>query len=594
VSAARIYGKNLVFAESFTGGGWEDHPYALKALGDHNFAQGINHFFLHLWNEQYLGRAPGVPGPGTPFHYLNTWWTAGQPWRDYLQRCEAVLQAGTPVGDILYFTGEDIPNRSLTPYEYGSYYRMEPTPPKGYTCNSINRDGLLTAATVDRGEIVLKSGTRYRVLVLPSSSYMSLEVLQKVASFVRAGVSVVGPAPTKSPQLQEKDSQVQLESLAAETWKAMKAGDTLDAALARIELAPDFNWRNAVDAQTGTPLKFDASEVRGVNPTLDGLDRQGWGFEFIHRRTEEHDIYFVSNQETKTLTADLIFRNSTGAPLLWSAERAEMREAPVWRDEHGRSLVSLTFQPAESVFVLFPRRPRLEKQHLVSLSAAAGASVDALDLQISATGFEAWSTQAGRWEGVTAGSRKVAFETSSTATVALEGDWNVTFPVGGQSKVRRLKAGSWTGSSEDEIKYFSGTATYVKEFRWNRTRDGNTRWVLDLGDVAYLVKVQLNGTDLGILWKPPFSIDVTAALQSGTNRLRLEVTNTWLNRLIGNASDPRSTPVTEEVQTGFSRGTDRTTPLQPAGLIGPVILRQKVKAKVRTGGAYENELRPDK
>jgi len=130
---------------------------------------------------------------------------------------------------------------------------------------------------------------------------------------------------------------------------------------------------------------------------------------------------------------------------------------------------------------------------------------------------------------------------SVPAPVELEGAWDVRFPPGwgapAQVMFERLQ--SWPENSETGIKYFSGTATYIKEFEIPAELVSSNRelW-LDLGVVKNLAEVSLNGTPLGILWKPPFRIDVTGTAKPGKNRLEIKVTNLWPNRLIGDEQLP--------------------------------------------------------
>ena len=48
-----------------------------------------------------------------------------------------------------------------------------------------------------------------------------------------------------------------------------------------------------------------------------------------------------------------------------------------------------------------------------------------------------------------------------------------------------------------------------------------------------IAEVSVNGKYLGIVWKPPFRVDVTGIMKPGTNALEIKVTNLWVNRLIG-------------------------------------------------------------
>ena len=97
------------------------------------------------------------------------------------------------------------------------------------------------------------------------------------------------------------------------------------------------------------------------------------------------------------------------------------------------------------------------------------------------------------------------------------------------------------------------------------------RVILDLGKVYDLARVRLNGIDLGVVWKEPFVVDVTGALQEGVNNLEIEVTNTWHNRIIGDLQ-----PGAEQITYTTCRLYDATSPLRKSGLAGPVrLLTQK-------------------
>ena len=93
---------------------------------------------------------------------------------------------------------------------------------------------------------------------------------------------------------------------------------------------------------------------------------------------------------------------------------------------------------------------------------------------------------------------------------------------------------SWSQHPDPGVKHFSGTATYSKTFDISQEMLGNKRRLyLDLGNVAVMAEVKLNGKNLGILWKAPFRIEITEAVKSGTNTLQVSVVNLWINRMIG-------------------------------------------------------------
>ncbi len=137
------------------------------------------------------------------------------------------------------------------------------------------------------------------------------------------------------------------------------------------------------------------------------------------------------------------------------------------------------------------------------------------------------------------------------------------------------KLTSWTEDSDDGVKYFSGIATYHKQFNLSAEQLQDDRQIhLDLGRVRYVADVYLNGKNLGILWKPPFRVDITRAAKSGKNRLIVEVANTWSNRLVGDANSPKDR---RYCQTNMTHSLTwqmpwKDTPLLESGLLGPVRL----------------------
>ncbi len=117
------------------------------------------------------------------------------------------------------------------------------------------------------------------------------------------------------------------------------------------------------------------------------------------------------------------------------------------------------------------------------------------------------------------------------------------------------------------MKYFSGTGTYTKSVdapaAWFKS--GARVW-LDLGDVKYLAEVTVNGKPLGIVWHTPFRVDATGALKPGANQVTVKVTNTWVNRLIGD----EQLGVTTKITFADVRPYHANSPLMPSGLLGPV------------------------
>ena len=137
--------------------------------------------------------------------------------------------------------------------------------------------------------------------------------------------------------------------------------------------------------------------------------------------------------------------------------------------------------------------------------------------------------------------------------------------LGAPDKIALPELTSWTDNADDGVKYFSGTATYATDVKIPAKPSGR-RLYLDLGAVKEIAEVKLNGKALGILWKPPFRVDISAAARPGRNRLEVKITNLWPNRLIGDQQLPEAKRLTWTTNSPYKKDS----PLLPSGLLGPV------------------------
>ena len=190
----------------------------------------------------------------------------------------------------------------------------------------------------------------------------------------------------------------------------------------------------------------------------------------------------------------------------------------------------------------------------------------------------------------------------ATDTLSVNGKWTVKFDDGKQIEWTALMP--WNEADDNDIKFFSGTARYSRHLFLKELKR-NYNYILDLGEVKNLAVVRVNGKVCGTLWRPPFTIDITDALLEGDNTLEIDVTNLWVNRMVGDEQEPDdvewSEPVTfgtaskspgigrfmKEVPEWLSKGMPRPTnrkavvsmkffekdtPLLRSGLLGPVVI----------------------
>ncbi|HEY9258677.1 glycosyl hydrolase [Chitinophaga sp.] len=473
-SAAHIYGKTKVAAESFTAGGqtFVRYPALLKRRGDWSFTEGINHTLLHVFITQpYEDLNPGVnAGFGTEFNRKNTWFYQGKAFVDYIRRCNYLLQQGKPVNDVAYFIGEDAPKMTGI---------RNPELPKGYSYDYINAEVIMTRLQVRAGKLVLPSGMNYRLLVLPQLETMRPELLEKIAQLVKQGATILGPAPQRSPSLQHYPAaDVRVQQLATELWGNDHAQQH---PYGKGQVLSGMNMEQALNtlSLTADVANLPASAL------------------YAHRTTPEGEIYFITNQAATTTTLSPAFRVSGKQPEWWNAVTGEIRDLPVFTMQNENTVVPLTLAPYESGFVLFRK-----KATTTNISKANFPESTILQ-ELKAP-----------WQ--------VRFDTAQR---------------GPAQPVVFDQLTDWSSHPNEQIRNYSGTAVYETTFKADVIPTGS-RLYLDLGNVSVMATVKLNGVALGTVWTAPYRVNVKDALKKGTNKLEIAVVNTWVNRLIGDSKLP--------------------------------------------------------
>jgi hypothetical protein len=509
-SAGHIYGKNKISAESNTcaGNPFSRYPATIKQRGDRFFAEGINNTLLHVYISQpYEDKNPGMNAWfGNEFNRKNTWFSQLDVYLQYLKRTNFMLQQGLNVADVAYFIGEDAPKMTGI---------TDPSLPVGYQFDYMNAEVIEKYMTVKNGLITLPHGTQYRILVLPKLETMRPELLTKIKQLVNDGAVVMGPAPLCSPSLQNQpkaDQQVQ--KMSAELWGNVNGTSVKFRKVGKGMIMSGMDMKQAFDLIDCLPdCKLPEDNT----------------IHYGHRTVGKTEIYFVSNQTAETKVFSPGFRISGLQPELWQATTGEKRELAAFEFTENTTIVPLKLEPYESVFVVF-RKPALKPSDK-GIEANFPKPILLNVLQTN------WTVQ---FDNLQRGPRKpVVFE----------------------------KLTDWTSSANDSIKYYSGTAIYTTKFNFNaKLKSQNT--LINLGKITAMAKVYLNGKYVGGLWTSPYTLDISSFVQNGTNELKIEVVNTWMNRLIGDSKLPESERKTWCPVNSYKPDSQ----LQSSGLLGPVTI----------------------
>lgn len=198
-SAAHIYGKKIVGAESFTtiGPQWNDELWHdQKSAFDHEICAGLNRMYFHTFT--CSPPEMGLPGQeyfaGTHVNPQVTWWDQSGAFIDYMHRTQSVVQNGKFVADVLYYYGDHVPN--IFPYKHSDPAGAMP----GFDYD-VTDETIFLQLEMDDGKIVVPGGVKYKVLVLPDHKVLSMSVLKKLNKLLQQGAQVIGYKPESSVSL---------------------------------------------------------------------------------------------------------------------------------------------------------------------------------------------------------------------------------------------------------------------------------------------------------------------------------------------------------------------------------------------------------
>ncbi|MDW3651915.1 MAG: glycosyl hydrolase [Bacteroidia bacterium] len=243
---------------------------------------------------------------------------------------------------------------------------------------------------------------------------------------------------------------------------------------------------------------------------------------FRHRQTADIDLFWLNNRSENTSSIDVSFRITGKVPQLWQPQTGETK-AVSYKIENNRTIIPLEFESWDAFFIIFAEKATQNELFIPT-------------------------------------KEQVEFLT-------ITGPWSVKFQKGRgapeQATFETLQ--SWSDHENKGIKYFSGTAIYSNTFDIVEISE-NAQYELDLGEVKNIAEVIVNEQSLGILWKTPYSIDLKNTLKKGQNTLEIQVTNSWVNRLIGDAQPDVKEKITFTTMPFYQADGQ----LQPSGLLGEI------------------------
>jgi hypothetical protein len=541
-AASRTYGHKITELESFTSfQNWQEGPGDMRPIGDRAFCEGMNRVVVHGFthNPRGIGYPGIVYAAGTHYNDKTTWWGKIRPFNEYLSRVSYILQEAQFVADVIYYYGDQVPNFATpknTRFAVGS----------GYDYEIINTEILLRDLKVKDGMLFLPGGARFKILAIAPIKPGSVAVWKKIQELLADGAIIT----SNGQQLQAMNTGG-ISFAASQEFAAGQHNMLYNISPLKIlqssGIVPDFDYPEKNSEQ----LHF----MSGSAPLLD----------YIHYKKDELDFYFVRNTTDKWVSRSCSFRQNDKSPEIWDPVSGQVIKVPVYDQDKKQVSMPLTFPPYGSYFVVFTK-PGNDK-HYQSVSAQNGALPPLLYTSagimfLENGNYELKSTNA---------SRKINSVKKSTI---ITGPWKLTFPKdwGAPAAAEFPELISWTQSKDSGIRYFSGTATYSKSFEMPKIVSSLNRQsiFLDLGELSKVGEVWLNGQPLGITWTLPHRYDITDKVKPGVNALRIEVVNTWSNRIIGDINSEKKYTYTNLNVRGSRELLWTQTPLVPSGLLGPV------------------------
>ncbi len=514
VSSARASGKKIIGAEAFTSrpenSAWTEDPAMLKYSADGAFCSGVNRLILHHWVHQPFDDRYQ---PGLSMGWWGTHFNRHQTW---FEPGKAFFKYITRIQYMLQQGEEDIEYLCLDKI----YGRSDVIASKELIQMNIK---------VKNKKIILPSGRTYSLLICPTLETTEPEVLKKLISLSRKGAVIIGKRPIKSLSLKgypECDEQTRELGRKLKLYKSIEEAEQV----------------------------ISTKKFYSISAPSDKVNT-------LSRTTKEGKFIFLANRSNKVQRFNLTANINGITPEIWDPETGNTSIAKNWEFTSSKqTYMKITLKPNQTLFVVFHKKTN-KNDILYGLSKEKTLFLD--------------------------------------NAIKLRGTWDVTFipKIGNKFNMKFDQLSDFKYSTDKRVMYFAGTAIYQKNIMLSKDDIKVPQIIMSLGEMNDIAQVIINGKDVGVWWYPPYKKDITQFLKEGKNNICIKVTTNWANCLIGD----------EQFPADFEWGNDRgklgrgiqaypqwfinkqerpsnrkafviwyyhniDTPLQPAGLVGPVEL----------------------
>jgi hypothetical protein len=572
-SGGHLAGKPVILAEAWTWLGlpnrFADTLEQLKLCSDLHFLSGINALYgvTYAYSPVKLGAPGWVPYFGPATNHTSPYWPYFSHFADYVNRATFVLQQGKPVADIaLYLPMEDVmaeagteqllPNWAVRdrmssngpPPEFSlkNALHYESNVVKGIITNGYAFDGIDTftlnsGIRVEGGRLRLGDGD-FGALVLPNLTGIDSESLERIESFVQSGGVLIATRrlPERAWGLRDREQ------------RSAKVREGI-AWLFGSATPHDYRETRVGRGRTIFCPDEEGSFLNALHTTQADIafDRPSEHVSFVHRRTADRDFYFLANTSELHQRLDAVFRIGHKSPELWNLRSGDVQPIVVFEHTAGGTRVPFTLDPLESKVIAFSSTGRQPEVLRSNLRLEPGGA------RVFENGSYYYQTGSGK--------RSVSVSGIPAPYVPAI-LWKLTL---GDHRYDLDQLASWT--TIEKSRFFSGRGIYEAEFE--APGFSGLGVVLDLGAVRETADVRLNDAPAGVTWMRPYRVDVTAVLRPGRNRLRIDVTNLLINRILGQGPIDYSA-VYAKYGRRFPPGDEWEVVREPlpSGLLGPVRL----------------------